>query len=169
MGDIDFSVLPGPPLYITHAVTDEGIRFSLSDRYGNISNANLAGTLKFNIEAPANITFQNGIFIAPNKSGYYTVNVPDLANTILTYSDAIGEHSIGGLPFYATYVDGPRERFDFLPDYNARYSVLYGDAYLREAEDILYNSDKITSQSIAVTTLLDSPFLENNLVTVTPG
>ncbi len=116
-----------------------------------------------------NINFQNGVYIAPNRSGYYTINVPGLASTTLTYTDASGEHSVGGLPFYATYVDGPREKFDFLPDYNARYSVLYGDSYLREAEDILYDSDKTKSQSIAVTTLLDSPFLENNLVTVTPG
>jgi hypothetical protein len=169
MSDVNFSLLPGIPLYVSHSMTDSTITFALNDRYGNVSNANLIGTIKHNIDSEIPITFSNGLYTIPKKSWFYTIHVPELENSILTYSDANGTHNIKGIPFYATYIEGPQKKFDFLPDYNARYSVLYGDSYLREGEDILYNSDSTDSQSIAVTTLLDSPFNESNIATVLPG
>ncbi len=55
-------------------------------------------------------------------------------------------------------------KFDFLPDYNARYTVLAGGQFLREGEDILYDSDPDKSQSLAVTTLLDSPYTSQTIL-----
>lgn len=58
---------------------------------------------------------------------------------------------------------------EFAPDYNARYTVLAGGEFLREGEDILYNTTPGQSQSLAVSTSLDSPQREDILFSLFPG
>lgn len=41
---------------------------------------------------------------------------------------------------YVAWITSLNKRFDFTADYNARYTILAGGAFLREAEDILYNT-----------------------------
>lgn len=123
--DILFSLIPGDPMYITHREESGNIIFSLRDRYGNIStDTSLRGTVKRNNETPSAVIFESGEYKTPKRSGYYIVHVPDLLSSKLTYEDSLGEHEIFGVPYYATYLAGTREQFDFLPDYNARYTVL---------------------------------------------
>lgn len=62
----------------------------------------------------------------PARSGYYIVKVPSLASSVITYTESDGTHTIAGIPHYATYIDGVSQGFDFLPDYNARYTILAG-------------------------------------------
>ena len=57
----------------------------------------------------------------------------------------------------------------FGADYNARYSVLAGDSYLREGEDILYDVTPGASQSLAVSTILQSPYARDVLFQTVPG
>ncbi len=56
-----------------------------------------------------------------------------------------------------------------MPDYNARYTVLAGSTFLREGEQILYDTLPGQSQSLAVTTLLDSPYEKNSLFSILPS
>ena len=44
-------------MYIDGTITDTSIDFSLRDRYGNISDQNLAATLTKNQDTPANVNF----------------------------------------------------------------------------------------------------------------
>ena len=97
------------------------------------------------------------------------VEVPALSNNVLTYTDAEGDHSIRGIPHYVAWVSSLPERFDFTEDYNARYTVLAGGSFLRESEDILYNTTPGSGASLAVTTLLDTPYRTETIFTMLPG
>ncbi|MBP9779728.1 hypothetical protein KBD33_03855 [Candidatus Gracilibacteria bacterium] len=160
----------GVPMYISHVENEktDSIDFILNDRYGNIVRENLVGTGTVDA-TPFSFSFSNGIYSRPKTPGYYTLNVASLATSVISYTDDSGIHTSVGIPFYATYIADNAKKFDFLPDYNARYSVLYGDSYLREGEDILFDTSPKLSQSLAVTTLLDSPFAKETLATVFPG
>lgn len=127
------------------------------------------GTLKLNNDAPVPIEFQSGAFSTPRKPGFYIIKVPALQNSVIEYRDEAGDHFIKGIPHYATYLIGNREQFDFQKDYNARYTVLAGGAFLREGEDILYNSLPDQSQSLAVSTLLDLPEASAEYISLLPG
>ena len=76
---------------------------------------------------------------------------------------------IYGIDLYTAHISGNAEKIDFAPDYNARYTVLAGGSYLREGEDILYNTTPGQSQSLAVSTILDNPYKEDVLMSVFPG
>jgi hypothetical protein len=160
----------GVPMYISHVENEKtnSIDFILNDRYGNIVRENLSGTWTFNA-TPFSFSFSNWIYSLHKDPWYYTLNVASLATSVISYTDDSGVHTSVGIPFYATYIADKVQKFDFLPDYNARYSVLYGDSYLREWEDILFDTSPKLSQSLAVTTLLDSPFAKEALATVFPG
>lgn len=86
----------------------------------------LAGTIKRNNDTPVAAVFSSGTYTLPARSGYYTVRVPDIESSTISYTDSAGVHTVNGIPYYATYITGTREQFDFLPDYNARYTVLTG-------------------------------------------
>ena len=60
------------------------------------------------------------------------VDVPGLRDFAISYSDATGAHRIPGIDRYTAYIGGPHEQLDFARDYNAKYTVLAGDSYLRE-------------------------------------
>lgn len=47
-----------------------------------------------------------------------------LSGATLTYNDEVGSHTINGIPFYVMYVAEEVGKYEFLPDYNARYTVL---------------------------------------------
>ncbi len=101
--------------------------------------------------------------------GYYSVDVPGLRDFAISYTDSTGIHRITGIDRYTAYVEGPHEQIEFAPDYNARYTVLAGDSHLREGEDILYNTTPGLSQSLAVSTLLDTPYHRDILLSLLPG
>lgn len=94
--------------------------------------------------------------------------MPHIADSQLRYSDEAGEYTLRGISKYATYVTTKRKTFDFYSDYNARYTVLAGGAFLREGEDILYHQTPGESQSLAVSTLLSSPYEEKTLFSIFP-
>lgn len=165
----ELELLPGTPLYMTHELREDLIDFSVRDRYGNRVGDSFNGTLRFNTESQQSITFTGGVYSLPKVGWFYTVHIPSLASQKITYTDASGNHDISGIPYYATYVLWEKETFDFLPDYNARYTVLYGESFLRESEDILFDTNPVDSQSLAVTTLLDSPYDKNEVLSVAPG
>ncbi len=60
------------------------------------------------------------------------VDVPGLRDFAISYTDSTGIHRIPGIDRYTAYIQGAHEQLDFAPDYNARYTVLAGDSYLRE-------------------------------------
>lgn len=167
--DITFSLASGDPMYITHKEEAGNLIFSIRDRYGNQVNRSLVWAIKRNNDSQMIITFVNGEYKTPRRSGYYTVKVPELEGFTIRYTDADWEHEIKGIPYYATYIEWAREQFDFLPDYNARYTILSWGDFLREGEDILYNTTPWESQSLAVSTLLDSPYEQSTLFTIFPG
>ena len=102
------------------------------------------------------------------QSGYYLIDVPTLSSNSISYTDAGSTHSIFGIPKYAAYITLDAGVTDFAPDYNARYTVLAGDSFLREGEDILYNTTPSNSQSLAVSTILDTPYSEDVVLSVSP-
>ncbi len=182
------SVAAWDAMYVEHTTLDNTIELSLRDRYGNIATQQtMNGTLKYNGENETAITFENGIYQVPRRSWYYQVRVPELENVSIEIAEASGvcwplpenptqeqidqkeSCRVSGIPMYSMYVPSTSQtKFDFLPDYNARYTILAGDSFLREWEDILYDSDPNDSQSLAVTTLLDSPFATQTLFNVLP-
>jgi hypothetical protein len=167
--DIPFTLDPGPSMYMTHRELDNTLEFNLRDRFWNKTNENFSTTVRFNNENAWTTSFSSGSLILPKKGGYYMVNTPDILNNTIKYSDENGSHSISGIGKYVAFIKSSRERFDFLSDYNARYTVLAWDSYLREAEDILYNTSPLNSQSLAVTTLLDNPYTEETLFRISPN
>ncbi len=170
ISDIVFSLLPWDPMYISHTKDDTNIIFSLRDRYDNISTfSTLAGTISRDSWAPQSIVFVWGKYTIPLQWWYYTVNVPWLKNNLITYTDDSGAHSIQWIDRYVAYIVGKNEKLDFAPDYNSRYTVLAGWSFLREGEDILYNTTPWLSQSLAVSTVLDSPMKEDILLSILPG
>lgn len=170
LSDIVFSLLPWVPMYISHISDDTSITFSLRDRYDNISSfSTLPGTIARDAGAPQAITFEWGKYTIPLQGWYYTVNVPELKNNSINYTDESGNHSIQGIDRYVAYIVGKKEKINFAPDYNSRYTVLAGWSYLREWEDILYNTTPWLSQSLAVSTVLDNPIKEDILLSILPG
>jgi hypothetical protein len=167
--NIQFSVSPWTPLYINHREWPGEIVFSLRDRYGNQSTNTLTGMLKKNNLPESSIVFDQWIFKIQKKSGLYIVRSPELSKNNIQYTDNSWPHTISGISQYATYIQWNRESFDFLPDYNARYTVLAWGSFLRESEDILYNSTTWNSQSLAVSTLLEPSEQKNTLVSVFAG
>ena len=49
--------------------------------------------------------------------------------------------TIEGISYYSLYVNDTVGKYSFLPDYNARYTVLAGDAFIDEGSQILYETD----------------------------
>ena len=168
ISDIAFSIDPGIPMYMTPNITDSVFSFTLRDRYGNISPKNYPGKLSRNAEAEKSITFVNGIYSESRNPGYYTLRSPTIADNTIKYRDTSGEYTLTGIAYAAIYVPPTQTDFTFLPDYNARYTVLAGGTYLRQGEQILYASGK-TSSSLAVSTLLDSPYQRDSLLRVSPS
>jgi len=74
-----------------------------------------------------------------------------------------------GISRYVARVSSLAQRFNFLEDYNARYTVLAGGTFLRESEDILYNTTPGSGQSLAVTTLMDTPYKRDMIFSIFPG
>ena len=169
VSDMVWRVLPGAPLYIDHTRESGSLIFALRDRYGNIANSSLTGSIGRNSEPTRAITFATGSYRTPLRSGYYTVDVPGLSASQISYTDEAGEHTIGGISRYVVYIADDRGKMEFAPDYNARYTVLAGGEFLREGEDILYNTTPGQSQSLAVSTSLDSPQREDILFSLFPG
>ena len=131
-------------MYVDGTITDTSIDFSLRDRYGNLSDQSLPGTLKKNQDAPANLNFTAGTLSFPRSSGYWRIDVPGIEANTLTYTDIENTQTptgvtttpvtkvIKGISYYNLYVADTVGKYGFLPDYNARYTVLAGDSYLKE-------------------------------------
>lgn len=102
-------------------------------------------------------------------------------NTLPPYDDIINTQTstgvtttsvpktIKGIPFFNLYVNDTVGNYKFLSDYNARYTVLAGDSFLREGSQMLYDTAPGKSQSLAASTLLSSPYLKDNLFSLFPG
>jgi hypothetical protein len=134
-----FSLLPGDPLSISHRVDTDRIVFFLRDRYDNLASlSTLTGSLIYNAESSRDVIFDHGTLSIPMKSGYYRIVSPKLRDFAIKYTDDAGLHSIPGIDTYTTHISGSAESLHFAPDYNARYTVLAGGSYLKEASDILY-------------------------------
>ncbi len=167
------TVMPGIPLYVSHTVDDANIIFSLRDRYNNIATqSTMIWTWTYNSDL-FNAPFQNGIYKKTLKWWYYSLTVPLLKNNKLEYKDkdAAGVVTIKfatGSDRYEAYISGKQQTIEFAPDYNARYTVLAGGSFLREAEDILYDVAADKSQSLAVSTILDDPYKQDGLMSVSP-
>ena len=168
ISDQSITILPGDPLYINETLADNTITFTTRDRYGNVALFNGTGSIKRNADNPIEVNFSNGQYQMLRKTGYYIVTIPGLAENALHYSDASGEYSIPGIPQYATYITNVEKKFDFYPDYNARYTILAGGNFLREGEDILFHSKPQDSQSLAVSTLLGDPYLQDTMFSLLP-
>lgn len=105
----------------------------------------------------------------PRVSGYFTATVPEIANSNIAYTDTDGMHTISGIPSTPIFVPTPKQKFVFRPDYNARYTVFAGDSFLRESENILYDTTPGVSQSLAASTLMTSPYQTENYFSIFPG
>ena len=97
------------------------------------------------------------------------MSVPKLKEYSISYTDSSGIYTIGGIDRYIAYIKGNDEKINFAPDYNARYTVLAGGSFLREGEDILYGTAPGLSQSLAVSTILDSPYRYDTFLSIFPG
>jgi hypothetical protein len=174
LSDIIFSLLPWEPMYISHIKNDNSIVFSLRDRYNNISSfSSFVWTIIHNNTASRPIVFSQWEYTIPLQWWEYNLTVPGIKNNSISYieKDATGKdivQSIYGIDIYTAYISGNQETIDFAPDYNARYTVLAGGSFLREGEDILYNTTPGQSQSLAVSTILDNPYKEDILATMLP-
>jgi hypothetical protein len=177
-----FNVLPWKAMYIDGTIGDTSIDFTLRDRYGNVADSdNLTGTLKKNQDPPGALSFINGTASFPRSSGYWRVDVPSIEANTLTYTDAENTQTstqvtttnitktIKGIPYYNLYVNDIVGKYNFLPDYNARYTVLAGDTYLKEGSQILYDTTPGASQSLAVSTLLSTPYSQDTIFSIFPG
>jgi hypothetical protein len=124
-------------MYIDGNITDTTIEFTLRDRYGNVSDTdNLSGTFKKNQDTPALLSFVNGRFSFPRSSGYWRIDIPSIESNTITYSDVENTQTstgvisanisktIKGISYYNIYVNDVVGKYNFLPDYNARYTVL---------------------------------------------
>ena len=177
-----FNVLPGPAMYIDGNITDTTIDFTLRDRYGNLADGtSMLGTLKKNQDPPTSITFVNGKSSLPRSSGYWRVDVPAILANVINYTDieniqtatwVISQNvtkTLQWISFYNLYVNDVVGKYTFLPDYNARYTVLAGDSFLKEGSQILYDTTPGASQSLAVSTLLSTPYFQDTLFSIFPG
>lgn len=189
MTNTPLTLAAGNTMYMDSSTKNGQIIFTLRDRYGNETADNFSGIITKNAEAPQSIQFQNGKFSIPEQNGFYIIEVPEIKKNVIYYSadgnvlapndplltekeKNIQENKIFQiLPIskFALQISSEKSHYDFRDDYNARYSVLAGGSYIREGEDILYHSAKDNSQSLAVTTLLDSPYAEDTILSVFPG
>lgn len=167
--DILFTVNPGKPMYISHIEDETYITFSLRDRYNNIAPVTLPGTLETGGKPIQNIVFSGWIYRTEKDAWYMFLNVPWLLDSTITYTDEAWVHTMRGIPKYTAWIKALTQRFNFLEDYNARYTVLAWGTFLRESEDILYNTTPGSGQSLAVTTLLDTPFKRDTVFSLFPG
>lgn len=167
--DIIFSTQPGIPMYVTHTIRDTTVDWMLVDRYGNMTSVNATGTILRDAGTVQPISLVSGMYTMPRNPGYYTIQVPMLANNTIAYSDMQGDHVFTGITNASVFIPKKQETWKFAPDYNARYSVLAGDSYLREGESILYDTDPGKSQSLAVSTVLTSPYVQDILFEAVPG
>lgn len=87
VSDMIWRVLPGDPLYVNHIREGGSIIFALRDRYGNITNSALTGSIVRNSEPAQAIVFSTGSYRTPLRSGYYTVDVPGLSTSQISYID----------------------------------------------------------------------------------
>lgn len=125
ISDIALEVLPGKPLYIDHGIEGNSLIFRVKDRYGNVAtDFSGSATISRNNASAQLLNFSGGEIRIPKQSGGYSVNVPALANSSITYTDEAGEHVIMGMPQYITTIFGDDTKFQFQKDYNARYTVL---------------------------------------------
>jgi hypothetical protein len=176
-----FNVLPWEALYIDGSISDTEIEFSLRDRYGNLAPESLWGILKGWKRPQSTITFIDGTYTTERSPGYWRVDVPALKNAILHYEDhetttnAQGvsvtkeQKTFTGISMYQLFVPDEWRKYNFLPDYNARYTILAWDSYLSEASQILYETDGGASSSLAVSTLLTSPYEKETLFSLYPS
>ncbi len=167
--DIPFTILPWDPFYIDGNTSETSMEFTIRDRYGNLTPVDMPATVKRNTENAQNISFVWWKITLPKSPWYWRVDAPTISNTTLSYIDEAWSHTLTGIPFYVMYVAEDVEKYNFLPDYNARYTVLAWDSYLREGEDILYNTLPWQSQSLAVSTILTSPYEQSPIFSIFPG
>lgn len=111
-------------MYIDSSISESEITFFLRDRYGNIAKENLTATLEKDGSNRPAISFNNGIATLPREPGLYTISVPEIASHTITYRDETGEKVFKGIPTHTRLVDATVGRYNFLPDYNALYTVL---------------------------------------------
>jgi hypothetical protein len=175
-----FNVLPGVPMYIDGTITSTNIEFTLRDRYGNLSPESPWANLKFNQDPPFAMSFTSGKYTMPRQAWYWKVEVPSIKLNTITYVDndtgststtATGTvtKTITGISFYQLFVPDEWRKYGFRPDYNARYTVLAGDSFLSEWSQILYETAPGQSQSLAVSTILTSPYERESLFSIYPG
>lgn len=170
------TVIPEKPMYIEYRQDNSGLVFSLRDRYGNLSP--FSGDAVFvmdETETPISIKNQSIIRISNPKAGNFTFEIPEMAKNSIEFKENGQTETI--FPVFkitgVTYTQG--EGFAFHDDYNARYTVLAGGSFLREAENILYGSRNASpekyqkSESLAATTLLASPYNDSSLFTIFPS
>ncbi len=156
-------------MYITPSLSDTVLSFTLKDRYGNTTPNSLGATLERDRDPIIPVNFVNGIYSSPRKTGYYTIRARELENNTLTYADKLGSYTLTGVSYASLYVPPTDVDFSFLPDYNARYTIFSGDSYLRQSENILYDVSPGQSSSLAVSTLLDSPYRQDQVLSLIPG
>lgn len=154
---------------MTPALSDLTFSFTLRDRYGNIAPENLIGSITRDTDPPRAIVFSSGMYSEARTPGYYTLRSDALSKNTISYSDARGSYTLTGISFATLYVPPTGSDFSFLPDYNARYTILAGESFLRQGEQILYDVTPGASSSLAVSTLLDSPYRQPSLLSVLPG
>lgn len=169
LSETPLTLMAGDGMYIDHTETADQLIFTVRDRYGNIANYSGAGRLTYNAESPQEVTFENGKYTRAKTSGYYMMEVPDLQNNNIIYEEAGKEYVIEAIARYAVQIFTNDAQYQFANDYNARYTVLAGGSFLREAEDIIFHTDKNNSQSLAASTLLSSPLAEETIISVFPN
>ncbi len=119
-------------MYMTPSLSDTDLSFFLRDRYGNRTSESFTGTITRDSDTPRTIVFSGGMYSEKRVSGYYKVEAPGIAKNHITYSDESGSHSISGISYASIYVPSSENSFSFLSDYNARYTILAGDSFLRQ-------------------------------------
>lgn len=80
----------------------------------------------------------------PRGAGLWRVDAPAISQNSISYRDDVNVELSGaisttesirqlyGISYFQLYVPDVVDAFSFLPDYNARYTVLAGDSYLKE-------------------------------------
>lgn len=170
-------LVSGIPMYIESTQNADGIVLSVRDRYGNLTNFSGETFLTYSKNGtPQPISMKNGsITIANPPAGSYIFEIPEMASNILKFFENGQELSILPIHKITFSVQKTQHAFSLYDDYNARYTVLAGGSFLREAEQILFGSLKkdpkkfLFSESLAATTLLTSPYTDNALFSFFPN
>lgn len=66
--NVDFSIKPGTPMYISHQEIDGSLVFSIRDRYGNIVPVSPPAILTHADRSTQDIVFSDGKYIVPKAS-----------------------------------------------------------------------------------------------------